>query len=372
MNVKVVIGANFGDEGKGRVTDFFCKNVTGSCINVLNNGGAQRGHTVYKDFTNCHIFHHFGSGTFRNVPTYCSRDFIVNPMTFTKEYAELENIGACPKLYYNALCRWSTPFDMLVNQIVEEFRGDKKHGSCGMGIWETVSRYDIGKLLPAISIFNLYSYEEKVNTLKSLRDVYYINRLKETYNIKDVPNNWKNIFYSQTLIDNFIVDVSFFCNNAIAIWNTDKMFLNHFENVVIENGQGLLLDQSRESFYGNNLTPSYTGAINVINLIPDSANVELCYVTRSYMTRHGAGKFETENNNLIVPDKYETNKTNEFQDNFRYGELIVPNLINRVNADAKLVEDKLNITKTIAITHTDELDLEIDGFKNYKFNSYIS
>ena len=66
-NIKIVIGANFGDEGKGLMTDYFCHQAeqrNENCIVVLHNGGAQRGHTVTTPTGIKHIFHHFGSGTF--------------------------------------------------------------------------------------------------------------------------------------------------------------------------------------------------------------------------------------------------------------------------------------------------------------------
>ena len=61
-DIKIVIGANFGDEGKGLMTDYFSSNP--NTIVVCSNGGAQRGHTVFESTTGTrHVFHHFGSGT---------------------------------------------------------------------------------------------------------------------------------------------------------------------------------------------------------------------------------------------------------------------------------------------------------------------
>ena len=60
-NIKVVVGANFGDEGKGLMTDYFCHRANTrneDCIVVLHNGGAQRGHTVTIPDRKRHVFHH--------------------------------------------------------------------------------------------------------------------------------------------------------------------------------------------------------------------------------------------------------------------------------------------------------------------------
>ena len=60
-DIKVVVGANFGDEGKGLMTDYFCHNATSknkTCIVVMSNGGAQRGHTVNLLDGKKHVFNH--------------------------------------------------------------------------------------------------------------------------------------------------------------------------------------------------------------------------------------------------------------------------------------------------------------------------
>lgn len=75
---RIIIGSNWGDEGKGTVVAHYAKNATGKVLNVLTNGGPQRGHTVVKDgevFT----FKHFGSGMCFGADIYFSKDFIVNP-----------------------------------------------------------------------------------------------------------------------------------------------------------------------------------------------------------------------------------------------------------------------------------------------------
>ena len=88
-DIKIVIGANFGDEGKGKLTDYYTKNAD-NCIVVCSNGGAQRGHTVLKSDGTRHVFHHFGSGTLNGADTYLPEDFILNPLVFREEWEELK------------------------------------------------------------------------------------------------------------------------------------------------------------------------------------------------------------------------------------------------------------------------------------------
>ena len=358
-DIKVVVGANFGDEGKGLMTDYFCHKATSknkTCIVVMSNGGAQRGHTVNLLDGKKHVFNHFGSGTFVGADTYCPSEFILNPMQFVKELEDLQQLLVrMPIVYVETLCRWSTPYDMIINQIVEAARGDKKHGSCGMGIWETVYRWSVQPDLYTIYEFNKLPDILKVSHLKRIRDEWLPRRLKE-HGVSGIPAEWEDIVTSDFLIQNFIEDVRIFCEKTRRVV---RPILQTYDTVVFESGQGLLLDENM-TFYGDNTTPSNTGIFNAckrINTQFDSANVEFCYVTRTYMTRHGVGRFVTECDkesiNLNMFD--ETNITNPFQDNLRYGELNIDNLKLRVeNNLLNATGLKFNHRASIAVTHTNE------------------
>lgn len=376
-NIKVVIGANFGDEGKGLMTDYFCHQSTSrgeDCIVVMSNGGAQRGHTVVTPLGTRHTFKHFGSGTIAGADTYCISDFILNPMTFRKEYEEITSMGYSPNVFVHPLCKWTTPFDMIINQIVEETREEKKHGSCGMGIWETEYRYQKKPCFFNLLEFSMLTLESQLSYLKSIRDTYMIERLKE-YNIKSVPNDWKGIVYSDNLIMNFINDVKFMVSH---IRFSGTSILKTYQNVIFENGQGLLLDQN-QTLYGDNTTPSNTGILNPLNVLNrtfDKACVEVCYVTRTYLTRHGAGRFEEECDKSIINQSMEdeTNQWNQFQGNLRYGELVVDDLIDRVKNDLKhLTNSKFDCSASFGVTHTNEKQFDYSRLqRDFVKNVYLS
>lgn len=366
-DIKVVVGANFGDEGKGLMTDYFCHQATSknkSCIVVMSNGGAQRGHTVNLLDGKKHVFKHFGSGTLVGAHTYCPSEFILNPMEFVRELEDLQQLFVSPVVYVEALCRWTTPYDMIINQIVEAARGDKKHGSCGMGIWETVYRWKVQPDLYTIYEFNQLPFDSKVEHLKRIRDNWLPKRLKE-HGVSDVSSEWKEIVASDFLIHNFIEDVRIFCANTRRVVYP---VLKKYDSVVFESGQGLLLDENM-TFYGDNTTPSNTGIFNAckrINTQFDAANVEFCYVTRTYMTRHGAGRFLTECDKASINSSMfdETNITNPFQDNLRYGELNIDNLKLRVENNLLNASGlRFNHTASIAVTHTNEYQFDYSQLK---------
>ena len=352
-DIKIVCGANWGDEGKGLMTDYFSQKP--NSIVVCSNGGAQRGHTVTTPDAIRHIFHHFGSGTFNRVSTYLSEDFIVNPIIFKQEYDDLMKLGYIPNTYINQNCMVTTPFDMMANQIIEESRGKNKHGSCGLGIFETIKRYKAG----------ITDIDYRI------RD-YYVDLFKRENII--LSSEWTKIFMDNGIFEHFLDDWGFMNNHSLTI--SDDYFLNQFDIIVFEAAQGLLLDQNNTEYFPH-LTPSNTGIKNPKKIIEkvkwnDEINIETCYVSRTYLTRHGAGKFPSEcPKKLINEYMYDyTNVPNPFQDTLRYGTLDLGELYSRCSND---VADFGN-QKSLALTHCNEYDWDneklIELFKDW--NIYYS
>lgn len=351
--VKVVIGGNAGDEGKGLVTDYFAAQSFLSnrrCLNVLSNGGSQRGHTVNLRGGTSHVFHHFGSGTFAGARTYLPSYFIVNPMNFAKEFSELISKGIkIHPLLINENCPLTTPFDMIANMMIEESRGSNRHGSCGCGIWETILRNGI-----TVGEFAAKSEEEKIRYLEFVRDDYFRRRISS----KGISSytKWDHIIYNHNLIPNYIYDFELLISNSLF---TDDSILGIYDDIIFENGQGLLLDQNIEG-YGKNTTPSNTGLKNpaemIRNTLPEDVDVEVVYVSRTYLTRHGVGRFDTECKSekicsSIIPDR--TNIWNEWQGGLRYGVLDLVDLESRALKDFNSYRDS-NWKMNFFFTHCNE------------------
>jgi len=360
--LKAVIGANYGDEGKGKITDYLASVSIGSCIVVCSNGGAQRGHTVVTEKDGQHIFHHFGSGTFAGADTYLPAQYIVNPMIFMEELKELKSYSPIVYVNKNALC--STPYDMIVNQVIEEERGANKHGSCGVGIWETILRNEatIGEMLSM-------NYEKLFSYLCGVRDNYFINRIKgKGYSI---PQRWENIYFSKQLIDNYIKDL-YNMRKYIILQDSDCI-IRGYDNVIFENGQGLLLDQNiKNSQYS---TPSNTGSCNIKQIVNDifgdKYEIEICYVTRTYITRHGEGELSYEYDSFDFIDKTsESNVWNKNQGMFRYGLINIKDVIQRCKEDFQKYWDQKKSKISFALTHLDEKNDTLQYMD--KENVYVS
>ena len=380
QDVKIVIGANFGDEGKGLMTDCFAAEAVNDgrrALVICSNGGAQRGHTVTTPSSIRHVFHHFGSGTLAGADTWLPRHFIVNPMIFMSEYDELVGKGVHfsiqgqeqrlkedllnPKvaIFMDPECPVTTPFDMITNQIIEEYRGTKKHGSCGLGIWETLLRdgLPLGKMA-GLSDAQLRNYLN----IECRNQMY---RRLAKLGVDMIPESWKGILDDGGLIENYICDFRQMCS-LMQLCGTEIM--GEYDRLIFETGQGLLLDRCRKE-YGCHTTPSNTGLRNPAELLREYqhmtnagewyiGDVEVCYVTRTYLTRHGAGPFSEEcTKEEINPDMKDlTNVPNPHQGTLRYGFLDEKSFLRRIREDfdSERLSRHLKMRMAIAVTHVNE------------------
>ncbi len=355
LDINIVIGANYGDEGKGLVTNDLTKGK--DTLVVLTNGGPQRGHTVLYDGTR-HIFHHFGSGTLKGAASYFAEEFMVNPAVFVKESAEL---GYFPKSFASEYCRMTTVFDMIGNSLRN--LGRASTDSTGYGILETIERYeDTKKHFMYLGEFLKVSKEKKKAELNNIR-VYYLEKfyplLKDAskFNHKQIRETYE-LLYDEDLIGAFLEDTEIFAKR-VKISPIDKA-AKQFSQVIFEQGQGLGIDKEADKTYG---TPTRTGStiptkylilFNKLNMI-DSVN--RYYVTRSYITRHGDGELPDEDTAYEfkhgVKDK--TNIHNIYQGSIRFAPFTansIADLAARINKDIKGNNTpNINIKDNLVMTH---------------------
>jgi adenylosuccinate synthase len=354
-NLYGVIGANYGDEGKGRTVDALCQLHNDKMIVVCTNGSSQRGHTVINKGIR-HVFHHFGSGTMAGADTYFSKDFILNPCMFEEEKELLNKKKiAIPCCYANENCRVAFIYDMMVNQIVELSRANK-HGSCGCGVWETIQRYSLMnslniKELTALSTDKLTDYLKKCRSFSKKR---LSQILKEENLTQNIYLEYEPLFNSEELLNAMIYSLNLFLNTVILV--PDSSFLNSYDTVIFENGQGLLLDYRLSETLS---TPSITGAETIMSVIDDNfplvdVPLQLYYVSRTYITRHGSADFKEKCNkeeiNATMMD--ETNQPNPFQGSLMFGKLNRYELYDRVKKDTETV--KIPFKYGLCITHTSD------------------
>lgn len=337
MKAFAVIGANFGDEGKGITTAKLAFDNPGSIV-VRSAGGGQASHSVEFQGKR-HAFRHIGSGTWMGSPTYLSSQFIVNPIIFLKEVSALSghlNVSVNPD------CRLTTPFDMMLNQSIEQSRGSSRHGSCGLGINETVVRC-LSDFKTTVSDINGSLRQRLID----IREDYTIPRYLSLG--IEIPE----FIMSEQILDNFVSDcVKFVYSTKVR----PHSVLLDYETVIFEGNQGLLLDENH--YFFPHVTRACTGTKNAVEILKELGvqDLETFYCTRPYLTRHGAGPLPHENTsgNLLYPrivDK--TNIPNDFQGSIRFAPINLDLLQESILTD--LAHSKTN-TPSISISCVDQLD----------------
>jgi adenylosuccinate synthase len=341
-----VIGANYGDEGKGLVTDAMC---TDASIVVRHNGGAQAGHTVVTPEGLRHVFHHLGSGTLRGRPTFMSEHFICNPLLFRQELEELVAKGVpIPPLFADPLAHVTTPWDMMLNQAAEITRGTARHGSCGSGIGETEERsqsnsYDL--------CFEDLTSPRLPDMLRRIRDEWVPVRARELGILPDLMP----FMSSDALLERYLEDVGVMRTHiSPCTWEALPK-----DDLVFEGAQGIGLDQGHWHF--PHVTRSNTGTTNVIEMLEDAhigrEMLRVVYVTRPYVTRHGAGPLERECAREEIGERVhdETNVPNTHQGTLRWAHFDMQHFESRIQFDLENNERE-RVEVWLALTCADQVD----------------
>lgn len=329
MRALAVIGASFGDEGKGLITDYLCARGDAGVV-VRFNGGAQAGHTVVTPDGDRHVFKQIGAGSFHGVPTFLSQFVMVNPIAFFLELEQLSRLGVSPEVYAHPECLVTTFADVLLNRRLEDTRPGGRHGSTGMGISETVERSTITEL--KITMADVWNHDNLESKVAQICDKYARFR---TGSKIDEPKMAEAFLRSCRALPEYIHPAG----------------IGQCKDPVFEGAQGLLLDQeNRESF--PHVTRSNTGLKNVRALCAQAgiADIEAYYVTRTYLTKHGAGPLPGEDAAMRFED--ETNAQNPYQGALRFAPLDVAALRRRIAADAASCPFK------VVATHRDQLELD--------------
>jgi adenylosuccinate synthase len=334
-----ILGSGWGDEGKGLMTDKLSH--AGTTV-VRFNGGAQAGHTVTLADGRRHVFHHFGSGSFRGASTYLSRFFVANPILYLQELTDLRKLRVEPSVTADPRAYVTTPYDMMINQMIEMQRGTNRHGSCGNGINETMKRSGFEQF--RLTIFDLLNSARLTEILVRIRDVWVPQRLAALG--LTANSEWRDHLTSSGVFNHFIADAeSFYRSLAVltpSLQGTD---------IVFEGAQGLLLDEDHRYF--PYVTHSHTGLKNV-NMLAVENGIEalrVIYMTRAYATRHGPGPFAREVAGLKYDDR--TNVPNDWQGTLRFGHLDLDLLSETIQHD--LTHAMVPVQPVLAITCLDQV-----------------
>lgn len=338
MKIDVVIGANFGDEGKGQTVH----NLSSPRTTVVRfNGGAQAGHTVTDLASFYTVFHQIGAGTQAGAATHLASKVIINPMILNDE------LQAFPMVHVSASpqCRITTISDVITNMMVEQHR-TARHGSCGVGIFETICR-TAHNPAHALALSNVTDWADIVHNIHTVYIPERFAQLGIEYKLSEYYD-----IVTPAVIDNYIklaIDI----RSKLAVMDSSEA-LSNCDHLVFEGAQGLALSERKLELMPH-LTPSDPGISNVVDVIStldvDIASVNVQYITRPYLTRHGSGPLQHEWG-IVPPYNVSdgTNIPNEWQGTIRYAPLDVDQLVQYIKQDCDISQNIHNIQNSVLIT----------------------
>lgn len=285
MTVTIVVGTQWGDEGKGKVIDYYAENVD---YVVRFQGGNNAGHTI-KVADEVFKFHLLPSGIIRQDKTVIiGNGLVIDPEVLISELQELKTRGVpSAKLMISDRANVIMPYHKLLDQALENAKGKGKIGTTGRGIGPTytdkISRYGIriGDLVDSEAL------REKLENVIPLKQKMLTMLSDPTQlSLDDIYNQY--LEFGRKLHP-YINDTAVVLNDA----------LKNNANILFEGAQGTELDVDHGTY--PYVTSSNTIAGNACvgsGIGPTSIN-EVIGVVKAYTTRVGGGPFPTEQDNEV-------------------------------------------------------------------------
>ncbi len=304
MNHVIVVDLGYGDAGKGTVVDWLCASRPVHAV-IRFNGGAQAAHSVVLRDGRRHTFAQFGAGTLRpGVRTHLSRFMVVDPLALASEAAHLAATGvpdALDRLTIDRDALLATPYHRAANQAREQARGTNRHGSCGMGVGETMA-YQLTHPEQAPRVADCQTPLLLRRKLVALRD-----QLTADIGPLHAPP-----------VDDCVAAFAAFAARVSIVDTRFTTGLLRVGDVVFEGAQGVLLDEWHGFHpYTTWSTTTFANADKLLAEAGMTGEATRLGVLRVVTTRHGPGPLVTEDPTLRLTDPH--NPTNPWQGRFRFG-----------------------------------------------------
>lgn len=333
MNAKIVVDLGFGDSGKGRTVDDLCSQAHNPLV-IRYCGGQQAGHTVMIGNMK-HVHSNFGAGTLRGVPAYFTEHCSIYLNTLVREKELLQSKGVVPELTVHPLTKITTPYDVAWNRLTEK---KNNHGSCGLGVAATMKRHnETGHKLFAIDFQNKNVLLQKLTNIS----LYYDRKVKDEG--FDIGRFWSLVEIEGKTFRNNLEEKHF------EVLGYD--YLAMYDNLIFEGSQGIMLDMDHGIF--PNVTYANTTSKNALEICKNLhlKYPQIYYVTRCYQTRHGNGWMSNDRPIELINNEEEINVTNQWQGNFRIGELDYDLLNYALSVDEIYSKDHI---KNLVVTCLDQ------------------
>ena len=279
MSVDVLLGLQWGDEGKGKVVDFLAPKYD---FIARFQGGPNAGHTLKFDDKK-HVLHQIPSGIFRkNKHNIIGNGVVLDPVIFKNEVDSIHEkfkINLHEIISISNKAQLISPVHRLLDKVLEKNKGDKKIGSTLKGIGPTYQD-KIGRHGLRVGDVLSKSFKDKYAKQKSYHDYFLDGHYEDNFKLEE-----ENFFLAVQFLKKFeITDTEYLINNNL---NKKKKFL-------AEGAQGTLLDIDFGSYpFVTSSNTTTAGACIGLGISPRKIS-NVYGIFKAYCTRVGAGPFPTE------------------------------------------------------------------------------
>ena len=278
--VKAVVGANWGDEGKGKITDMMAENAD---IVVRFQGGANAGHTIVNGYGKFAL-HTLPSGVFYGHTTsIIGNGVALNIPVLFKEVQSITEKGVpAPKLLVSDRAQIVMPYHILFDQYEEERLGGKSFGSTKSGIAPFYSDKYAKIGIQVSDLFDEEALAEKLEKICVTKNIL----LEHLYHkpLLDPQELLVTLREYKTMVEPYVCDVSLYLHNALKEGKT----------VLLEGQLGTLKDTDH-GIYPMVTSSSTLAAYGAIGAgIPPYEIKQVVTVCKAYSSAVGAGAFVSE------------------------------------------------------------------------------
>ncbi|MDP8240048.1 MAG: adenylosuccinate synthase [Candidatus Hatepunaea meridiana] len=281
MPVTIIIGSQWGDEGKGKIVDLLSQDAD---VVARYQGGANAGHTIVCNGRRT-VLHLIPSGIF-NPDCICllGSGMVIDPVQLMDEIAMLQDIGITIKgrLFIGHRAHLVMPYHKLLDNLNERNRGDKAIGVTGKGIGPAYTDKYTRIGIRIADLFNRKTFRDKLeaNIIAKNRIIHELHNEPKL----DLDEIYDYYVKFDEKIDPMVKDISVYLNEAIDAG----------KNIICEGAQGTLLDVDWGTYpFVTSSNPTSGGALTGLGIGPTRIDKVLGLI-KAYSTRVGEGPFPTE------------------------------------------------------------------------------
>jgi adenylosuccinate synthase len=279
--VDVLLGLQFGDEGKGKIVDLLTPKYD---IVARFQGGANAGHSLHFDGKS-YVLHLIPSGIFReNCINVIGNGVVIDPISLVDEIQNLESEGVDVKsrLIISDKAHLVLPSHKLADKLNEDKKGESKIGSTLKGIGPTYTDKVSRNGVRVSDIFTDFLVKTLDLTSNHIKDTEKINNFENVGNV--YQDNKLFLDACEKLKEYTILDTTYYLNQA----------LSEGKSILAEGAQGTLLDNDFGTYPFVTSSNTTIGGVLTGLGVPANSISKVIGIAKAYTTRVGSGPFPTE------------------------------------------------------------------------------